>query len=415
MLSVLVLFFNKGHKSSNLFLAGVLLFSSLFSLVNFTIFFSNSVFWVAIFETSFGSTFFLIGPLSYFYVRSVLRDNAKLCKWDYLHFLLFLIAFAGTFRFIFTPWEHKLEVARSLLYGKIPLGKRRVQEILPPIINNGSKPFHFAFYVILNWILIFRFNLTLKLRYRYTHQYKLMRNWLYCFNALLMINAIFFTIVMVKFIIYNNNVEFVNGAYLFIILLTVSYVLLNIVLLIFPQILYGLPFELLYEPPLKITLPNVEPFNDVVKEGKLIADDSKEDKKKSPQFYNQEYIGQIEVLLQIAKEEKWFLQPKFLLEHLNKNSHIPTHHLSYYFNNVAKVKFTDWRNELRVEHAIELLEKGTLDSVNYKWIASNSGFSSITTFFRVFKMYTKFTPAEYLMNVNDCKISKEVVNPPNNL
>lgn len=103
VLSLFVLFFNKGHKSSNLFLAGVLLFSSLFSLVNFTIFFSKSVFWVAIFQTSFGFDFFLIGSLSYFYIRSILRDNAKLSKWDYLHFLLFLIAFAGTFLFIFYP------------------------------------------------------------------------------------------------------------------------------------------------------------------------------------------------------------------------------------------------------------------------------------------------------------------------
>ena len=320
-----------------------------------------------------------------------------------MHFLLFLIVFAGTFRFIFTSWDHKLDVARSLLYGKIPLGKQRVQEIVPPFINNVIKPFHLAFYVILNWILIFRFSLTSKLRYKQTLQYKLMRNWLLTFNSLLMINTISFTIVMVNFIIYHNNEQFLYGSYYFIVLLAAGYSALNIVLLAFPQILYGLPFELLHRPPLTNTLPIMEAINDVVLEEKLKADDTKEAEKILPQFYSHEYISQIEVLLQIAKNEKWLLQPNFLMEDLTKNSNIPTHHVSYYFNNIAQVKFSHWRNEFRVNHAIELLKKGRLDSVNFKWIASNSGFSSSTTFFRVFKMHTTYTPNEYVLMLNDCK------------
>jgi len=104
VLSFLILSYNKGYKTANLFLAEVLFFSALFSLVNYALFFSRSTFWVAIFETSFNTVFFLIGPLAYFYVRSVLRDNAKLSRRDYLHFSVFFIAFIGTFRFVFTPW-----------------------------------------------------------------------------------------------------------------------------------------------------------------------------------------------------------------------------------------------------------------------------------------------------------------------
>jgi AraC-like DNA-binding protein len=230
-----------------------------------------------------------------------------------------------------------------------------------------------------------------------------------------MINAISFTIVMVKFMIYHNNEQFLYGSYYFIVLLAAGYATLNIVLLAFPQILYGLPFELLYLTPSKISLPQMEPINDVVLEGKLNADDTNEAKKISPQFYSQDYIVEIEALLQIAKNEKLLLQPNFLLEDLNSNSSIPTHHLSYYFNNIAKVKFAHWRNEFRVEHAIELLKKGTLDSVNFKWIASNSGFSSSTTFFRVFKIHTTYTPTEYLLSLNDCKKTKELLNPPDSL
>jgi AraC-like DNA-binding protein len=326
-----------------------------------------------------------------------------LSKWDYLHFLIYFILFSGTLRFLFTSWDHKLEVAKVLISNDSLSESQRIQDFLPSFINNAIRPFHLLLYVILNWILIFNFKANLKERYLYTYQSKLMRNWLFCFNILLTTNAILFSILIFNLFVFSNNEKFLNQSYYFFFLLAVGYSALNIVLLAFPQILYGLPFESLHRTPLINTLPTMEPINDVVLEGKLKADDTKVAEKISPQFYSQAYISQIEDLLQIAKNEMWLLQPNFLLEDLTKNSNIPTHHLSYYFNNIAQLKFAYWRNQFRVNHAIELLKKGRLDSVNFKWIASNSGFSSSTTFFRVFKIHTTYTPNEYLLIINDCK------------
>ena len=404
LLSILVLVFNKGHKSSNRFLAGVLFFSALFSLVNFAIFFGKSVFWVAIFETSFNTVFFLIGPMSYFYVRSVLRDNSKLSKWDYLHFLLYFILFSGTIRFVFTSWDHKLEVAKVLISNDSLSKSQRIQDFLPSFINNGIRPFHLASYVIANWILIFKFKANLKERYLRTYQYKLMRNWLFCFNILLTANAIFISIIIFNLFIYRNNWEFLNSSYYFFLFLASGYTALNIVLMAFPQILYGLPFEFVYQNRSEYATTTNEPIKDIMEEEESAHTDSIAEERKLPQFYSSEYISQIECLLNNAKGKKLFLDPEFSIDQISEDSDIPTHHISYYFNNIARVKFTEWRNSQRIEHAIVLMNKETLDLLNFKWITTNAGFTSQSTFIRAFKTHTGFSPNEYLLMLKEDRI-----------
>jgi AraC-like DNA-binding protein len=397
LLSILVLVFNKGHKSSNRFLAGVLFFSALFSLVNFAIFFGKSVFWVAIFETSFNTVFFLIGPLSYFYVRSVLRDNSKLSKWDYLHFLIYFILFTGTIRFVFTSWDHKLEVAKVLISNETLSKSQRIQDFLPSFINNGIRPFHLAVYVIANWILIFKFKANLKERYLYTYQFKLMRNWLFCFNILLTANAIFISIIIFNLFVYSNNEEFLNRSYYFFFLLSAGYTALNIVLLAFPQIMYGLPFESVYQNRADYAKTTNEPILDIMDEEESDPVDIIGGERKLPQFYSSLYIRQIEDLLENAKGKKEYLHPEFSIDHIQADSNIPIHHISFYFNNIAQVKFTEWRNLNRIEHAIELMNKDVLNSVNFKWIATKAGFSTQSTFIRAFKSHTGYSPSEYLV------------------
>jgi hypothetical protein len=91
ILSFLIFFYNKGYGSANMFLASFFFFISLYLLDTYIVLFSKSTFWVTIFITLIPSFFYIIGPLSFFYVRSIIRDNTTLSRLDYLHFGFFLL------------------------------------------------------------------------------------------------------------------------------------------------------------------------------------------------------------------------------------------------------------------------------------------------------------------------------------
>ena len=118
LVSSVILTYNQGYKKPNRYMAGLMFSFSLYSVVCYTIFFSQSVFWVAVFMTTVPSIFFLIGPFAYFYVRSVLKGTVSLSRMDYLHFFAFILSFLGTLPFLCSSWAHKLELASVLIDQK---------------------------------------------------------------------------------------------------------------------------------------------------------------------------------------------------------------------------------------------------------------------------------------------------------
>jgi hypothetical protein len=97
ILSALIFIFNKGYRSANLYLAVFFFFISLYLLDTYVILFSKSTFWVTIFITLIPTSFYIIGPFSFFYVRSIVRDNTSLSLLDYWHFGFFFHCFVGFF------------------------------------------------------------------------------------------------------------------------------------------------------------------------------------------------------------------------------------------------------------------------------------------------------------------------------
>lgn len=89
------------------------------------------------------------------------------------------------------------------------------------------------------------------------------------------------------------------------------------------------------------------------------------------------------------------------LELLAKELHLNKYYISHIFKERMNIGFADFVNSLRIEHACNLLEKGS----NITEIAFSSGFSSIRTFNRVFLQTLGMTPRDYIR-------SKETVATP---
>ena len=97
---LVLLYYNRGYLTANRYLAGFMFFASLYVLENFYFFYGESLVMVIIF-TMVHSFFYLIGPFAFFYMRSILRDNSQLNRFDYLHFALFAISFIGYVPYFF--------------------------------------------------------------------------------------------------------------------------------------------------------------------------------------------------------------------------------------------------------------------------------------------------------------------------
>lgn len=80
------------------------------------------------------------------------------------------------------------------------------------------------------------------------------------------------------------------------------------------------------------------------------------------------------------------------LDSLAAALHLNKYYVSHLFKERMNMGFTDFVNNLRIEHACNLLSQDT----NITDVAFSSGFSSIRTFNRVFSQNIGMTPRDYL-------------------
>lgn len=80
------------------------------------------------------------------------------------------------------------------------------------------------------------------------------------------------------------------------------------------------------------------------------------------------------------------------LELLSRKLHLNKYYISHIFTERMNVSYKEFINILRVEHACDLLEKGS----SITEIAYASGFSSVRTFNRAFLKHVDMTPREYI-------------------
>lgn len=372
-------------------------FASLYVLENFIFFYSISLFRIA-FATTIHAFFYLIGPLAFFYLRSVLRDNSKLSKIDYLHFALFVICLLGYIPYFFTSWDYKLIVAQNIMSENWDIAPFHLNKIFPHQVDQVLNVLNTYFYTISLWYLIRHYKKPANRSIIHTKQYKLIRNWVLIFASIYTVITINFTIAMAHLWLYDDKsifLERANGALLFA---SLVYVGMNMVVMFSPHIMYGLPIDLTLKPLGSGFAEKVEIDHIKVNEAAfLIQDDSKDSILKSElQLFTPVYKATIDAALDSCINQQTFLSIDFKLAQISNDLGIPAHHLTYFFNDIKKISFSDWRNSLRVEYAKGLINQGKTNTITLKALSLQCGFASQSTFIRAFKNITGKSPSHYL-------------------
>lgn len=385
-LSLILLYFNVRKNSSTIYLGVFFLLISLYGFFQYVLLYSKSILLIALFLANlafFSSPLYLIGPMLYGYVRSVLTDDSHLKRNDFWHLLPMIVFFIAALPMSFIPWSAKVDLATEAVMnvGFIHTYKATfLDNIFSVLAIYLSRPILVLVYTIYSIGLLINYSMQRKVSKVFAGQY-FMTKWLYLLLGFLLI----LEVTQVLLIIKAFKMDF-SELFFTLDLLRVLSVFGLVGLLIspffFPEILYGLP-----RFPESGLTSNTE---------KVISDRVPDNPEKKTNHFESNYVHYINEKADFCmKEAKPYLKHDFNLVHLSVQTQIPVHHLSYYFREVKKQHFNDYRNQWRIDHAKNLIRKGRANEFTLETIGLQSGFSSRNTFLNTFKKVEGITPSTF--------------------
>ncbi len=380
IVSFLLLINIKESNRVNLFLFIFFSINNLYSLAHYATIYSGSKTMIVILLVNFTPLFLTVGPILYFYVRGVLRDDYRLSKSDWLHFIPALILCINILPHLFSSYEDKIEYATRVLQNPSEILKNK-NLFVPSVVNFIFRPLIGLIYVLICIRLMF-----LKFKYERPEnkQAKLIYTWLVflIFNTLLVYTS-FLIFTIFSFQTLDYKIAEVKGYY-FLNVTLIGLVLFNVSLLFFPNILYGLP-------QLDFVLPNKikEPATELLSRKNVRSFEISDEKLQLLHNKIENYC-----------QKKPYLNPDFSLSTMSADTDIPVHHLSYYFNEHLNINFNTWKNDHKINYVIELIDNGSNELLTLDALAKQAGFGSRTTFFNAFKQKMGLTPSEFLNKQN---------------
>lgn len=297
----------------------------------------------------------ILGPLVYFYVKSITNPDFKFRKKDLWHATPWLLyAVLQLFIYIYDSQQPGFDdVQNGVLFSKINFTIGFYMMILGII----SRSVYF-FYAAKTF-----YEFRSKIRQFFSNTYKVELNWLR--NFLVVYLALF--ILRIGFIFTNQFLYQMNWTQNWWWYLIASMVL--------------------------VYLGMMGIFADL---GKLSELEFVEPKESEQEDKSEELFPLKEKVKDYMDEEKVFLNPDLTLTELSKMLEIPTNQLSKVINAGFGKNFNDFINTYRVEEVKNALSDPAYSHFSVLGIAFECGFNSKATFNRVFKRVTGHSPTEYI-------------------
>ncbi len=368
-----ILFFNNWKQNRSVaFLAIYLLSYSIFPVSFYYTYIAKDTFWLAIFLNNFTPLYLLGGPCLYFYVKGTIEDKLSF-KWlDTLHLIPAVIYFIGTAPYLFSSFEYKLQTATAIIENIESIKTIRLNWILPFKLNFLFRPIIVCGYIIAAYRILYVKAKSLPVPSR---QFKLIARWIMILLTTSLVLMILYLAVSSLFNERNikNTLQDLDNLHF----VTVGIVMIvPVSMLLFPQILYG--------------LPNRE------QENSSLENNPSKNLTEPIQRNNEAFKKLSETILNYFDKEKPFLEQNFNLTDLASALKVPQHHISYCFSDFIEMSFTRLRAKKRVDYAKELMLRTNTKEISLDQIAERSGFSSRSSFFSSFKDFTGMTPSEFL-------------------
>jgi len=112
-------------------------------------------------------------------------------------------------------------------------------------------------------------------------------------------------------------------------------------------------------------------------------------------------LVEIERLFSEHMLSKPYLQPGFSLSTLSDEIKVPVHQISYFIKQRFNQSFNEWKNEIRVQYAVSMINDGKADLLTLESISIQCGYRSRANFIEAFKKEMNQTPSDYLAKRRD--------------
>ena len=373
LLSIYVLLLKKNAmRSFSDYLLATFIFFQCWTAGTYVLVITGAVLEVPFFYKTSAPINFLIPPLGYLYVRSVLFNESKWTSLDLLHLLPFALFLVSYLPFFFSTSAFKLEVITEILRDQNSAVTRSLG-LIPESIFHFSRAGQTILYLSAQWWLIFTVHKRMKDQ-AMESQIQVVLRWLKIFTGANTLYWMGFLLVISLYLLGLNIFEESLLNLLPTVLLGFSFFLIGAYLLIHPQVLIGLPFV----RPAESNLETVD-----------------HEDAKTP-FCVENYEQEIAILDHYFVSSKAYLQPNLTISEVAVATGLPVRELSYLINAYHKKRFSDYLNEMRIAHFLTQVDASTLDNFTIESLALSAGFSSRSSFYRAFNRFYGCTPSDYL-------------------
>jgi AraC-like DNA-binding protein len=285
-----------------------------------------------------GQAAFLVGPLLFFYIRSLLDINFSFKRQYWLHFIPFILVVIYTAVIIQT------------------IGKNNIWTYPGRFLITAGILFQNITYLLIAWKDIRSYGLTLKLFLSYIDNSRL--SWMR-----------YFTVGYI--LLWSAQLQVFIG----------WDILRHPAWCPYGLSLYFVTAFLFFNGILFIALRNPETFYHVQKYQSSVLKQSDKDQYK-------------EKLLLLMNKEKLYLNPSLALSDFAQKLNIAPCYVSQIINESFQQNFRDFVNKYRIEESKQLLTQQN-QNLNILGIALDAGFNSKSAFNNAFKKHTGITPKEY--------------------
>ncbi len=367
LLAFILMIYNWNENKTAMYLGGFLFLIAWYAVTHYFTSISKDPFLFAIFYGNFAFLNLAAGPLLYFYIRGTIIDTAKIRPLDALHFIPFGLNFVGLLPYILSSFSEKLALANKILADFSTLPNYQIDRIVPIQLNFILRPSLILAYTCYSVYILYRFRKR-QSDLQPSAQYRITFRWLFAFLFITVFSTVSYLYLTFGFFFDNqaNALIKLNWATY---VMTFTLFSICLFLLIYPQILYGLPhFTSKSNEAFEITLEEdlEEKFSELAEQIKSHFD-----------------------------TEKPFLQPEFSAADLAEALGVPQHHISYCYRFIFKQGFPKMRSEYRIEFAKKLIENPENDHLSYEGIGLESGFSTRSRFYAAFQEIEGCSPGEY--------------------
>ena len=352
------------------YLLGLFLFARFTQIAVFLLIDNELIIYVPILLKLFCPLYYVAPGFIYLYTVGIVNNQKKLRKSDYLHFLPGLVSFIDDLPWYFSSSINWDAITQELIKTK-NIAIVADTGLFPSEVYLYFRPILLTIYLILSFWVLFKSQLNKNKNGETTK-----RIWL--LGGLSTITGFhILNIVTVYFRTKGSFFDEEQGIYLWVFGVGLLMFLSLLLLLIHnPQILYGYI------------------LTSVVENNKIVELKNRREPVQFTGIKNENELELIRFFQNYMIHEKPFLNSAYRVIDLANSFQIPIHQCSSLINKHIGKNFNDWVNNYRILHFINTYplksQKITIDA-----IAFESGFISMTTFYRSFKKETGKMPLQY--------------------